>query len=133
MNSPGTVAAAYRTLRERGLVTADGRRGTTVARQPAVRIRAARPLPGTVRDLASGNPDPALLPDLTALIGGMEAKALAGDEYGQTELDRAFHRRLFRTAGLPAVEPLLHRCILHNHRFKITRSGERVEPKGPRR
>ncbi|HET9322420.1 MAG TPA: GntR family transcriptional regulator, partial [Gaiellaceae bacterium] len=62
--SPATAAAAYRALRERGLVQANRRRGTIVAGQPPLRVRAARPLPPNTRDLASGNPDPALLPPL---------------------------------------------------------------------
>lgn len=127
--SQGTVREALLALQEEGLVHRQPHRGTRVAdctEDEAVemfRLRHGIETRGIARALR--HPDPALLPDLTALIEGMEAKALAGDEYGQTELDRAFHRRLFRAAGLPAVEPLLHRCILHNHRFKITRSGER--------
>src|SRR5436309_10715874 len=69
--SPATVNAAYRILRERGLVIAEGRRGTRVAPRPALRTPpAARRAPtmpasaATVRDLTIGLPDPALLPAL---------------------------------------------------------------------
>ena len=62
--SPATVAAAYRTLRQRGLVKANGRRGTVVTNRPALPSRPARSLLPDTRDLARGNPDPALLPPL---------------------------------------------------------------------
>ncbi|TMR96622.1 aminotransferase class I/II-fold pyridoxal phosphate-dependent enzyme [Nonomuraea basaltis] len=64
--SPNTAAAAYRLLRERGIVETAGRRGTRVRPRPAstaredIRIE----VPPGVRDLSKGNPDPALLPSL---------------------------------------------------------------------
>src|SRR5215470_8066747 len=71
--SPATVAAGYRSLRDRGLVTPDGRHGTAIAVQPPLRVRPARPLPPNVRDLASGNPDPALLPPLSTALARIGA------------------------------------------------------------
>jgi DNA-binding transcriptional MocR family regulator len=58
-----TVSAAYRILRDRGLVIGERRRGTRVAGTPDPPLQRATPLSGVV-DLSSGNPDPACLPDL---------------------------------------------------------------------
>lgn len=62
--SPTTVAAAYRTLRTRGLLSAQGRRGTRVSARPPVINRPAFAIPRGVRNLIQGSPDPQLLPDL---------------------------------------------------------------------
>jgi DNA-binding transcriptional MocR family regulator len=66
--SPATVAAAYRMLKQRGLVSANRRRGTVVTIEPPLRVRGSRPLPPNTRDLAGGNPDPALLPPLAPAL-----------------------------------------------------------------
>ena len=63
--SPATVASAYRTLRQRGVVETAGRHGTRVRpRPPVAGARAARrlPPPPGARDLSAGEPDPRLLP-----------------------------------------------------------------------
>jgi hypothetical protein len=62
--SPTTVAAAYRTLRQRGLVQARGRQGTRVSHRPPLPVRPVAPAPSHLRDVSLGNPDPELLPVL---------------------------------------------------------------------
>src|SRR5213592_1058081 len=59
--SAATVAAAYRLLGERGVVTAERRRGTRIRPAAPVSVPAEEPLPKNVRDLATGNPDRAFL------------------------------------------------------------------------
>src|SRR5579872_5415220 len=63
-----TVANAYRILRDRGLFMTDGRRGTTVRSAPPLLGRPALRFPDGVRNVADGNPDPALLPSLPATL-----------------------------------------------------------------
>ncbi|QKV91283.1 aminotransferase class I/II-fold pyridoxal phosphate-dependent enzyme [Streptomyces sp. NA02950] len=74
--NPHTVAAAYRVLRERGVIETAGRRGSRVRPRPAstprewIRVEAAG-----ARDLGTGNPDPALLPPLGEALTAAAARA----------------------------------------------------------
>jgi DNA-binding transcriptional MocR family regulator len=70
--SPMTVASAYRELRRRGLVVAAGRRGTRVADRPPLPVRTRIFVPPGARDLASGNPDPELLPPLSDALARID-------------------------------------------------------------
>jgi DNA-binding transcriptional MocR family regulator len=62
--SPTTVAAAYRDLRQRGVLVSRDRSRTYVGHRPPIMARLAPDIPPGTVDLATGNPDPSLLPDL---------------------------------------------------------------------
>ncbi|MFC8170751.1 aminotransferase class I/II-fold pyridoxal phosphate-dependent enzyme [Streptomyces sp. NPDC057325] len=105
--NPNTVAAAYRILRERGLIETDGRRGSRVRAEPATLAREAirTELPPGVRDIAAGNPDPALLPPLTESLAAAARRyarrpGLYGDAVVAPELERAV-RAAFDADGVP--------------------------------
>jgi DNA-binding transcriptional MocR family regulator len=66
--SPTTVAAAYRDLRQRGVLVSHDRSRTVVGHRPPLTGRLAPVVPPGAVDLATGNPDPALLPDLGGAI-----------------------------------------------------------------
>ncbi|WP_395572467.1 aminotransferase class I/II-fold pyridoxal phosphate-dependent enzyme [Streptomyces sp. BK79] len=94
--NPNTVAAAYRTLRERGVIETAGRRGSRVRAKPATTGREfiRVDVPEGVRDLSAGNPDPALLPALGPVFA---AAAAQGDRepvlYGHAPVEEELVRR----------------------------------------
>jgi DNA-binding GntR family transcriptional regulator len=124
--SQGTVREALLQLQEEGLVLRKGHRGTQVSactEDEAIemfRVRQQIECNGIVRALTA--PSRTLISDLKALFWEMTEAARLGDELALASFDRDFHRRIFQDAGLPALDPILHRCLVHNHRFKISRS-----------
>lgn len=106
--NPNTVAAAYRTLRERGVIETAGRRGSRVRPKPATtgRDELRLDVPEGARDLSTGNPDPALLPALgpafaEAAARADRAPALYGDDPADPDLVRAA-RAALDADGVPA-------------------------------
>ncbi|MET9611128.1 aminotransferase class I/II-fold pyridoxal phosphate-dependent enzyme [Streptomyces sp. NPDC006512] len=106
--NPNTVAAAYRTLRERGVIETDGRRGSRVRHRPATAPRHAlrMAVPEGVRDVAQGNPDPDLLPPLDGPLAAAarryaEAPTLYGQDPVAPEL-ALLARAGFEADGVPA-------------------------------
>lgn len=96
--SPTTVAAAFKSLRSRGLVVTRSRSGAQVSWRPPLGAPVlGASVPQGVRDLAGGNPDPELLPDLTPVLRRIEPprQLYGGDpadpellELARAELDR---------------------------------------------
>jgi DNA-binding transcriptional MocR family regulator len=83
--SPMTVASAYRDLRGRGLVTAAGRRGTRVAARPPLPVRPPFFVPPGARDVASGYPDPELLPPLADALAAVDTSGPLRLEEGKLD------------------------------------------------
>ncbi|MET8415828.1 aminotransferase class I/II-fold pyridoxal phosphate-dependent enzyme [Streptomyces sp. NPDC005134] len=106
--NPNTVAAAYRTLRERGVIETAGRRGSRVRLRPASTVRGSLRVeaPPGVRDLGEGNPDPALLPPLDgAFAAAARAYAERPGMYGEAPVDPEFEalvRAALDADGVPA-------------------------------
>jgi DNA-binding transcriptional MocR family regulator len=124
--SPATVAAAYRVLRHRGVVSAEGRRGTRV--RPAAPVASPAPpsLPRGVRDLASGNPDLELLPD------GFEQR-LYRDDLNDPELV-ALAQTQFAFDGVPTKQIAVVSGALDGLERvlrELTRAGDRVAVEDP--
>jgi DNA-binding transcriptional MocR family regulator len=99
--SPATVAAAYRALKLRGIISGSGRRGTMVNAVPPLVTRSAPTLPPDVRNLADGRPDPELLPALPRLLPRTYSRNCYGEPYNRPELLQ-LAARMFHADGIPS-------------------------------
>lgn len=105
--NPNTVAAAYRTLRDRGVIETAGRRGSRIRPRPASTSREALQavVPPGVRNAADGNPDPALLPSLEEALAEAAARNTRRPVlYGMPAIDddlEALARAAFLRDGVP--------------------------------
>jgi DNA-binding transcriptional MocR family regulator len=99
--SPPTVAAALADLRRRGVIVTHERRRSVVSPRPPVGVVGAETqVPPDVRDLARGNPDPELLPDLGRFLPRLKPSS---QMYGEDPLDPrlvSLARREFAEAGV---------------------------------
>lgn len=105
--NPNTVAAAYRLLRDRGVIETAGRKGSRVRPRPASTARGSLRVdaPPGVRDLGKGNPDPALLPPLgDALAAALRHDGGRAGLYAEAPVDPEFARlarAAFDADGVP--------------------------------
>jgi len=102
--APNTVAAAYRRLRDRGVVVGKGRQGTSVAYRTAIATAPTAPVPAGIVDVMTGDPDPDMLPNLEQALSAAAAapRAMYG---GRLVLDPLAQsaRRWLRTDGIDAT------------------------------
>ena len=124
--SQSTVREALMQLSEEGLVRRMPHRGTLVAPCGADDARALiairRDVECSYLERVLANVDGGVIDRLGDELNAMRNAARDTDEYRLSVHDRAFHTALFATADLPLVVPILTRCLIHNHRFKILNS-----------
>jgi DNA-binding transcriptional MocR family regulator len=132
-----TAAAAYRLLRDRGAVETAGRRGTRVRHRPATTPRSLLGLdvPAGVRDLSTGNPDPALLPIAAApqASPAVHRPVLYGEPAMLPDLVD-YTRAVLRTDGVPADHLAVTSGALDGIERALTahlRPGDRVAVEDP--
>lgn len=82
-----TAVAAYRQLAQAGIVTSRGRAGTIVSGTATV-AQEGRDPDTVLRDIGSGNPDPALIPDPSSALATIAARPVL---YGEPVIDRGLH------------------------------------------
>ena len=136
--NPNTVAAAYRLLRERGVVETAGRRGTRVRSRPALTPVDRRPLevPAGVRDLSDGRPAQRLLPRLTESLRHGAAIA-AGRGYDDEDIDAdlaAGARAILAADGVPPEHLAVTSSTLDSVERVLQahlRAGDRVAVEDP--
>ncbi|WP_438352952.1 aminotransferase class I/II-fold pyridoxal phosphate-dependent enzyme [Microbacterium sp. CJ88] len=96
-----TAVAAYRQLTQAGVVETRGRGGTRIAARAAV-AQEGYAADSVLRDVGTGNPDPALIPDLTAALTAMAGRPVL---YGEPVIDpglEAWAREWMRESLAPA-------------------------------
>jgi DNA-binding transcriptional MocR family regulator len=132
-----TAAAAYRLLRDRGAIETAGRRGTRVRHRPATTPRSLLGLdvPAGIRDLSTGNPNPALLPIAVAPQASPAARrpVLYGEPAMTPELVD-YTRAALTADGVPADRLAVTSGALDGIERALTahlRPGDRVAVEDP--
>ncbi|HYL71457.1 MAG TPA: aminotransferase class I/II-fold pyridoxal phosphate-dependent enzyme, partial [Candidatus Dormibacteraeota bacterium] len=132
--SAATVASAYRELRLRGLIIAAGRQGTTVVPRGPVSPRGRPHFGPGIRDLAGGNPDPDLLPDLRPHLSAIDpVSVMYGAQPSEPALLELAGER-FAADGVPAEHMTVVGGALDGIELVIgahLRPGDRVAVEDP--
>ncbi len=122
-SSQASIREALLRLEGEGLVVRSGHQGTTVTGLEAVEAREILGLRKRIETRAASliirHRSAADMERLQALLADMQAAAETDDLGAMVQADTAFHLALFRISRLHAMEPILARCILHTHRFRL--------------
>lgn len=97
-----TAVAAYRLLAQAGVVIARGRAGTVIAGVEAV-AQEGYAAGSVLRDIGTGNPDPARIPDASRALAGAVGRPVL---YGEPVIDPALEAwaRTWVEGDLPGVD-----------------------------
>jgi hypothetical protein len=121
--SQSSIREALLRLEGEGLVMRSGHQGTTVTNLEAneaaeilglrrrIEARAAR---AVIRGMVAAD-----VVRLEDSLRAMRAAAEARDLWAMVQADTKFHLDLFAVSALHAMRPILARCILHTHRFRL--------------
>ncbi|WP_090601653.1 aminotransferase class I/II-fold pyridoxal phosphate-dependent enzyme [Mycobacterium lentiflavum] len=131
-----TAAAAYRLLRDRGAVETSGRRGTRVRHRPATtpRSQLGLDIPAGVRDLSTGNPDPALLPIAAVPLNDSRGRPVLYGESAMSPELVAAARAALSADGVPADHLAVTSGALDGIERALTahlRPGDRIAVEDP--
>ncbi|MBS1677748.1 MAG: aminotransferase class I/II-fold pyridoxal phosphate-dependent enzyme [Actinobacteria bacterium] len=131
--SHSTVASAYRTLQLRNLISSQGRSGTLVNPRPQFGPRPGLALPSGVRDLASGNPSPELLPPLGRYLPVEDAPPRLYGEKRNLEALLEIGREWFGAGGVDAEAMAVTNGALDavERLLAATSAGDRVIVEDP--
>lgn len=106
--SPTTVAAAYADLKRRGVVVTRPRSGVHIADRAPIGAAAPPAVPEGARDVAAGNPDPALLPDVASALRRLDPEPRL---YGAEPVDERLRSVAARALRADGIDPA-HLCVV---------------------
>jgi len=128
--SQSTIREALLTLQEDGLVIRRGYQGTfvthTTNEEATILLRLRMNIECGALGHAIDNMTPADLALLQQLAQDYDTARSKRSIIDVSIADTAFHITLLRIAGMPILEPVLLRTILHLHRFVITRHKHKM-------
>ncbi len=123
VGSQSSIREALLRLEGEGLVVRSGHQGTTITDLDAVEageiLALRRRIEGRAAKTVVRRRMAADLARLEMSLANMRQAAAAGDLWDMVRADTQFHLDLFAISGLHAMEPILARCILHTHRFRL--------------